>query len=330
MVIIKTIAMSKIRRSFIAIWMISLLALILQIAPENAHAGLLRAKSELKMMAEEDYFYEVQLNREMETKLTISYSWGRLAIPAGYFLLRPSPTRIDIEIASKPSWCEVELEKKNLSAEMSMLSIFGGNVTLETRVRFRIVSKDAPGLEEGRIVLVAVAEKNGNINSSSASCEIVIVPAFYPDVEVDNDYFSLILSPGEERELEVEVENRGNMEIVASIELAEELPELVSIDTTFARSIDIDPGEKKILRFRVKIERYEKEIEERYIIPLELSYFAKGHEELKGESIGIDLDLRIKGQPKPIISKDTMVIIEGVVILVLLIALIAVIVRCRR
>ncbi len=323
--------MNPLQRTFASLGIISIVILAFLVVPQESSARLrlFKATSEISIKPDQSYFENLSLNREVKTNLTIVYSYSRFSIPSGYLFLTPSPTKINLEVMSKPKWCDVQLEKENLSAEMPLTSIFGGNVTLEVGVTIKVTSKDAPGYKEGKIVIGAKALDNGNINSSEAKCEIKIKPGFYPDVEVNENFFRLELSPGEEKEIPIEITNNGNMEIIASIDTTEELPDLVLLDLSEAKSIDIGPGKSKTVKLKVEIKRYDKKIDEKYSIPLELSYYAKDYKNLKGESLDLDINLRVKGEPKSIFPGFDLAFIEALVIIVLIIVLIFVIIRCR-
>ena len=322
--------MHPLKKTLVSLWIVSIITVALVAIPQESSAkGLFKSKSELSIEPDKNYFENLSLNEEVTTNLTIVYSYGRFSIPAGALFLAPSPTKIHVKVLSKPKWCDVKIEKENLSAEMPLISILGGNVTLETQVKIKVISKDAPGYQEGKIVIRVEAEKNGNIESSEAQCEIKVKPGFYPDVEINKSYFRLELAPGKESEISIEITNNGNMEITASVETPEEIPDMVILDLSEAKSIDVKPGKSKIIKIGIEIKDYEGKIDKRYSIPLEISYHAKGYENLKGESIGVKLNLRIKGEPKSIFSGSNLVFIEAIVIIALIIALIVVIIRCR-
>lgn len=329
--IIKSITMSSLKNTLISLWIVSIVIVTFVAIPQESTAkpGLFKSKSELSLKSDKGCFENLSLNEEVMTNLTIVYSYGRFSIPAGALFLAPSPTKIHLKVLSKPKWCEVKIENENLSVDMPLISILGGEDTLETQVTIKVISKDAPGYQEGKIVIKAEAEENGNIESSEAQCEIKVKPGFYPDVEVNKSYFRLELAPGEESEISIEITNNGNMEIVASVETPEEIPDMVILDLNEAKSIDVKPGKSKTIKIGIEIKDYEGKIDERYSIPLEISYHAKDYENLKGESISVKLNLRIKGEPKSIFSGSNLVFIESAVIIALIIALIVVIIRRR-
>lgn len=323
--------MKGIRKTLVILGVFFLIIASIPVSTREATARLriFKASSEITIKPDKGYFENVSLNEEVSTNLTITYSYSRFSIPSGYFLLNPSPTRINLEVVRKPEWCEVYLDNENLSAAMPLTSIFGGNISLETGVTIKISSKSAPGYKEERIVLMAKALDNGNINSSKNYCEIRIKPGFYPDLDVNKTNFILKLSPGEERNISMNVINNGNMEIRASITPTKELPDLVILDMSGATSIDIKPGETKTVKIGVKIKEINKEINERYNIPLELSYHAKEYEKLKGDSLNIDLILNVKGEPKSILHGFDPVFIEAIIIIILVIALAIMITKYR-
>lgn len=284
----------------------------------SARFTLFKAKSEIEIVAERDYLPGLPLNEEVNTSLIVVYSFSRFSIPSGYFLLSPSPTRINLEVIKKPEWCEVTLEKNNLSANLPFSCIIsGGNITFEVGVSIKVISKDAPGYKEEKIVIRAVASENGNIQASNDSCTIRVEPGFYPGIKINQSAFFLELTQGESGEVELWIKNCGNMEIVANIDIENDtLPDIVSIDLGRAKNISIKPGDVKVAYVEVSAKNIKRKSSEIFSLPLRISYYAKGHKELKGSDAYINIDVKIEGGeiPPPVNSA-----VVGIIILVLVI-----------
>ena len=311
------------------------LVLITILSPFMTHSAsarftLIKAKSETIVIPEKDHFENVALNEEVKTSLVIIYSYSRFSIPSNYFLLSPSPTKINLEVSSKPDWCSVKLEKENLSAEIPMSSIIvGGNVTLEVGVSLKIISKNAPGYTEGEIVIKATSSQNGNIQPSEGSCTIKIKPGFYPDVRVNRSFIFVEISPGESKSIALKVENLGNMDIVASIDVKNisAMPEFLSINTSEINPFSVKSNGTKTIYLEVSAKKLNRKINEVFSIPLEISYHAKGHEELKGPAVSLNMDVKVKGGEPP--SSFNPAIIAGIVSIVI-VAILVILLLIRK
>jgi len=297
--------------------------------PASAKLKIFNVSSALAMEPDDRNLGVLSEGETVSTNITIAYIYNKFALPKGIFMLSPAPTKIEITVESKPSWCDVELEKTELSADIPLNAVLlGGNETFRVRVNVSLTSRDAPGYEEGIIVIKAKAEKNGNINASEAECRIRVKPDFFADIAVSENYFDLSLSPGDEETVFVDITNKANMDIVASIDIDETiLPDILEISVP--ESIEIGVKDTERVQIEIRAKEYDGKINERYTIPLVLSYHAKDYSELKGESVNIDLDVRVKGEAKNSFNILDPVIIEGIIIVVLIIALIAVVVRYR-
>ena len=94
--------------------------------------------------------------------------------------------------------------------------VTGGTIELNT-VIFLFIKDYAPAFENGKILLKALAEENGNIQSSSDTLELSLMPDAVPifDYEIAIDSYNL--SPGETIDIPISIENIGNCPLEINI-----------------------------------------------------------------------------------------------------------------
>jgi hypothetical protein len=243
---------------------------------------IFKTESHLSIFAEN--FGTIKPGEKVSSDITISYKYGKFARPEG-FLFKREPTTITLSVKA-PEWCSFELNKGYFEVEI-VTSFVPRTVNLSARISIR-VDTNAPGFEEGKIILEARAEENGNIESSSANCELSVKVGFVPGIEVRLSNSSLNLKVGERKNLSLYVRNKSNSKIVANISLLNES----NLEIYLPKEKSIDPDEE--VPFLINLRARETNRGEN--LTFITSFYAYNHPEFKGTPALSTLEVSVKGK----------------------------------
>jgi hypothetical protein len=157
------------------------------------------------------------ISEEITKNIQIKYDYGRWARPKGF--PRPNSkesTSIEVSIFQQPSWCEISFDETQFSAPIGNM-LQAGSVTFNATLIAKITDATADAFNEGNIIVNATAEENGNIAASYTTYELTIAPDFVPSVYYTLSNTSISLKPGENTNLSIFVENKGNSKIEVEI-----------------------------------------------------------------------------------------------------------------
>jgi hypothetical protein len=252
---------------------------------------LLKTKTTLTVTADTDNFGIIKPGTTLNTNITITYEYGRLARPKGFpFPKKRTPTTINLTITT-PKWCTPQLNQGHFEIDVETFIVPKTKTeNLSAKLTIKVDDLNAPAYEEGTITIKATAEENGNIQPSSAIYEIKITPGFTPGIEATLSNKSISLKPGEEKNISIHVKNKSNYKIIANLTTTT----LENLNVTLPTPTTIEIDEKTT--FPIKIKATEKQINVNETITFTVSYHAYDHPEATGTPINITLKTQIKSK----------------------------------
>ena len=296
--------------------------------PTSARIYLLHSTSTLAIAPEKSDLGILAPGESTTVTLNINYQYTKFAKPKG-FLLSGTPTRINVTVENVPSWCTVELDKKVLYASIPVSSFFkGGNVTLSVKATITVL-ENAPGYEKANIKFSAMAEDNGNIKGSTAEpCIVTLKSDFVSGIDVEMDRYWLYLKPGESGDVSINITNRGNMPIVAKLTINTTDLDKISIIMP-SDQVEIPVNETRCIKIGINAEDSNEYVNNQTILPMLLTYHAKGYSDLTGTPEDLSLTVLVKSAKKPI-PIDPFIIVAIVAIVIVAIVAMAVYIKRRR
>ena len=310
----------KISQKLISISILLMLttSMLFFVTPSAARPYLLHSKSNIMINPEKSDLGVVDPGDSVSTTINVVYSFTKFAQPKGFLLLSSEPTKINVSIESKPSWCSVELDKTHFSVKIPAIDFLsGGNISFSVKLNVT-VSEDAPGYEDGKITLKVEAAENGNIPSSENTTTVKIKPSFIPEIEVETTGYWIHLEPGNSTTVDINVTNTGNMDIVARLNTTQSLTKTLSV--ILPSETQIGMGETKTLKVIVKANESKDYVNVEETIPLTLTYHAKNHDSLTGDPTDISVEVRVKSVRKPSFTVDPLIVAIVIAVIILVAA----------
>lgn len=275
---------------------------------------LFKPESSLLLIPEQKDLGIIKPGEKTSTVIHVIYSFGKFSRPKGFFLYE-NPTEIELSVKSKPSWCEVELDKNKFFADIPLKAfLFGGNQTFSVNLTVK-VKDDAPGYEKEKIIITAFAKENGNIPEAKADCDVLVEADFLPNVEVKMSKPFIYLKSDETCVVSINVTNKSNMDVIVSFEIGSNLS-LLSIELPANDTVRIDETKGFQLLLHAKEIKKSREV----TVPLKIFYSAGE----KGGFIEKDVRIRLIG------TKSKEIPIDPIIAILIVVLVIAIVIRVKR
>lgn len=194
-------------------------------------------------IAPRDEIAELDLKVTMNIETGVTFGAGVLEGYAGV-----SDALIDLSIIDYPSWCSATLDRTLLVTNISEKE--------EAFCKLFIhVDESAPAYAEGIIKFEVNIGDLGLIKGSSKVFNLSFVPSFYPLIRTDlPESNTKRINPASEAVFPIELENVGNAETKALIDIVD-IPDGWTATVTDSIVIDAEKGSKEIAYLTVRPSR---------------------------------------------------------------------------
>lgn len=258
------------RKKILFIIVLSLILFTVSSQPTHARTYLFKTNSSLTLSSENSTLGTIiPISETVTRKISIKYEYGRFARPSGIPIIVKSATEISLSISSKPNWCEVNLENLEFEAPIGRM-LKNGTVEFSTNLNAKISTNNALAFSQGKIIINASSNENGNIKPSSTTYEFTISPAFIPQINYNISNESLSLKTGENKNLSIYVKNNGNSKI--DVEIAKNISEEGIIVLDFLNTTTIDIGENVEIPVNINAHSTKNEKSKNVNVEIVLSY----------------------------------------------------------